>query len=132
MFPDQPNPYAAPKTDFTAVPPGTVDPALLKKIEVIIKDAGQFWLAIIICILCSALGSVIIGPWYFVRLMQWNSIAKSQPMLLDPNAPRGSVARRFQSAKIKLIIGISFGVLIFLLVIVLFMVSFASALRAGS
>ena len=112
MTSEQPNPYAAPRADFAAeiTHKDNIDPASLNKIEAIIKDAGQFWLAIIICLVCSALGSIIIGPWYFVRLMQWRSMAQKLPMLLDQNAPHGSLAQRFQSAKIKLIIGISFGV----------------------
>ena len=128
---DQPNPYAAPATDSTAASHGNVDPASLKKIEAIIKDAGQFWLAIIICIVCSGVGSIIIGPWYLVRLIQWNSMAQAQPRLLERNVPRGSLAQRFQSAKIKLIIGMSFGAVILLLVILsvilLFVISVNSA-----
>ena len=112
MTSNQQNPYAAPQGNF---PLAQEEYADQKKIEAIIKDAGQFWLAIILCVFCSGLGALIIGPWYFVRLLQWNSIARSQPLLLDPNVPRGSVAQRFQSAKIKLIIGIGFGALIFLL-----------------
>ena len=131
MTADQPNPYASPVTDSQVASQVSIDPAALKKIEAIIKDAGQFWLAILICILCSALGSIIIGPWYLVRFLQWNSMAQAQPMLLDPNAPRGSLAQRFQSAKIKLIIGMSFGALIFLLVTLLFAVSFASSLAGA-
>jgi hypothetical protein len=128
---DQPNPYASPVTDSAAASSLNIDPASLKKIEAIIKDAGQFWLAILMCIVCSALGSIIIGPWYLVRFLQWNSMAKAQPMLLTRDVPRGSLAQRFQSAKIKLIIGMSFGALIFLLVALLFIVSFASAAAAS-
>lgn len=131
MNPNQPNPYAAPLTDSTAAAPVNIDPATLKKIEAIIKDAGQFWLAIIMCIICSAVGSIIIGPWYLVRLLQWNSLANANPMLLDRNVPRGSLAQKFQSAKIKLIIGICFGAVIFALVGLLFVVSFAGALTAA-
>ena len=123
MTGDQPNPYAAPETDSTAASKGNFDPASLKKIEAIISDAGQFWLAIIMCLVCTGLGALIIGPWYLVRLIQWNSMAKAQPMLLAPNVLRGSLEQRFQSAKIKLIIGISFGAVILLLVILLLVTS---------
>ena len=119
------NPYASPQTDVTAAPGGIsphVDPATLRKIEAVIKDAGQFWLAILLCILCSALGSLIIGPWYLVRLMQWQKLANEHPMLVDPGVPRGSIAQRFQSAKTKLIIGIAFGALMLALVAVYFLV----------
>ena len=128
MTANQPNPYASPESASSTASGLSIDPASLKKIEAIIKDAGQFWLAILMCIVCSALGSIIIGPWYLVRFLQWNSMSHAQPMLLEPNAPRGSLAQRFQSAKIRLIVGMSFGALIFLLVAVLFMISFASAL----
>jgi hypothetical protein len=124
---DQPNPYAAPETDSTAASQGNFDPTSLKMIEAIIKDAGQFWLAIIMCIVCTGLGALIIGPWYLIRLIQWNSIARAQPMLLAPNVLRGSLEQRFQSAKIKLIIGISFGAVILLLLILLLVTSFVSA-----
>ena len=58
-------------------------------------------------------------------------MAKAQPMLLERDVPRGSLAQRFQSAKIKLIIGMSFGALIFLLVALFFLVSLASALATA-
>jgi hypothetical protein len=117
------NPYAP-----TALPTDNdssqIDPVLLAKINAIIKDAGQFWIAILLCILCSALGSVIIGIWYAVRLMQWNAIANSQPLIMAPNPAPGSIAAKFQGAKVKLIVGVVFGVCIFALMIayVVFMV----------
>jgi len=123
MSSDQPNPYAPPETDpmAQAVPmQGPVDQAVVKKIEAIVKDADQFWMAILLCFLCTGLGMIIIGPWYFVRLLQWNSMARAQPLLLDPNVPYGSLAKRFQSARTKLIIGMSFGAVIMLLAILVF------------
>ncbi len=113
---DQINPY-----ESTAFPLGpealAVDTVLLAKVNAIIKDAGQFWIAILLCILCSALGSLIIGIWYAVRLKQWYAIAKSQPLLMEPNVAPGSVASKFQGAKIKLIIGMVFGIVIVLALI---------------
>jgi len=111
------NPYASPQPDAGYASPEIAEKATMAKIEAIIKDAGQFWLAILLCIFCSALGSLIIGPWYFVRLLQWNSIARAQPMLLEPTVPKGSIAQRFQTARIRLIIGIGFGVLMVILVL---------------
>ena len=111
MSNDQNNPYAP--SMFPADTNGQgVDPVLLAKVNAITKDAGQFWVAMVLCIICSALGSLIIGIWYGVRLMQWNAIAKSQPLLMDPNAAPGSVAAKFQGAKVKLIIGMVFGIVI--------------------
>jgi len=121
---DEPNPYASPIATPAA---RAVDPVLLAKVEAIIKDAGQFWLAILICIFCTGLGAIIIGPWYLIRLMQWNSLARSQPMLVDPNVHHGSIAHKFQSAKIKLIIGISFGTVIFLFVALVVLLAVSSA-----
>jgi hypothetical protein len=109
---EETNPYASPVTESVVQCRESIDPALLKKIEAVIKDAGQFWLAIIACILCTWVGAIIIGPWYLARLFQWNAIAKAQPMLLAPNVPRGSVAQRFQASRIKLIIGMVMGGLI--------------------
>lgn len=129
MSMDRPNPYTSPMANFGGPRPGGVDPRTVEKAEAIIKDAGQFWLAILMCFLCSALGSVIIAPWYLVRLLQWNSLAKSQPMLLDPNVPQGSLAYRFQAAKIKLIIGICFGAVAFLVTVVTIIVLISSAPR---
>jgi hypothetical protein len=129
MSMDRPNPYTSPMADFGAPPPGAVDPRTVEKVEAIIKDAGQFWLAILMCIFCSGLGSIIIGPWYLVRLLQWNSLATSQPMLVDPHVSRGSIAHRFQSAKIKLIIGICFGAVTLVLTVLVVAVLIASAPR---
>ena len=113
MSNDQSNPYAPTISSAVANTSG-VDPVLLAKVNAIIKDAGQFWIAMVLCLLCSALGSLVIGIWYAVRLMQWNAIAKSHPLLMDPNAAPGSVAAKFQGAKIKLIIGMVFGIVILL------------------
>lgn len=107
----QPNPYASPTHAGPVVDAHNLPPEVVSKAEAIIKDAGQFWLAIIICICCSALGSIIIGPWYLVRLLQWNSLSSAHPQLREMGAPPNSLAARFQGAKIKLIIGMSFGVL---------------------
>lgn len=117
MSNDPTNPYASTSmpTESNSIPAG-VDPALLAKIKAIVKDAGQFWLAMILCLCCSALGSVIIGIWYAVRLMQWNAIANSQSWLMVPNATPGSLQAKFQGARTKLIIGMVFGfVILFLL-----------------
>ncbi len=111
MSNDKTNPYA-PTVSTTVADASGVDPVLLTKVNAIIKDAGQFWIAMVLCLLCSAFGSLIIGIWYAVRLMQWNAIAKSQPLLMDPNAAPGSVAAKFQGAKTKLIIGMVFGIVI--------------------
>jgi hypothetical protein len=46
---DQPNPYAAPQPDLGSASQVNLDPATLRKAEAIIKDAGQFWLAILMC-----------------------------------------------------------------------------------
>ena len=50
-------------------------------------------------------------------------------MLLDPHVPRGSVAQRFQAAKIKLISGICFGGAALLLTVIAVLVLIASAPR---
>jgi hypothetical protein len=105
----QPNPYASPVGVGPTVDAHGLPPDVVNKAEAIIKDAGQFWLAIIICICCSALGSIIIGPWYLVRFNQWNTLAKTYPQLREHGAPHGSLPQRFQGAKIKLILGMSFG-----------------------
>jgi hypothetical protein len=131
MTRDSQNPYASPQADSTFASQAHADQATLTKIEAIIKDAGQFWSAILMCIFCTGLGAIIIGPWYLIRLIQWSSIARAQPMLLDPNVPRGSLAQRFQSARTKLIIGMSFGALVFLLVLLLLVAAMASAGNHG-
>ena len=127
MSREPPNPYASPQADLAPASQEHYDPVSLRKIEAIIKDAGQFWLAILICILCTGWGAFIIGPWYLVRFLQWNSMAQAYPMLLDAGAPRGSLARRFQSARTKLIIGMAFGAAILLLVILFLVVLFLKA-----
>lgn len=114
MTVDNPNPYASPMVDSTPPAQGDVDAITIAKAEVIIKEANQFWLAILMSIFCVFLGSLIIGPWYLFRLIQWSALARSQPLLVAPNAPRGSIAQRFRAARVKLIIGFSFGALAFL------------------
>lgn len=119
MNSDPINPYESPlsSTPLATQAPPAVDLVMLNKVNAIIKDAGQFWLAILLCLFCTGLGAIIIGPWHFVRLMQWMSVAKAEPRLLDTHASPGSIAKKFQSAKVKLIIGMSFGLLILLFVL---------------
>jgi|LakMenEpi03Aug12_release.lakeMendotaPanAssembly.Ray.scaffolds.fasta_scaffold26815_2 hypothetical protein len=115
---DSPNPYSAP----SIIPASTQSPTLpisepdLKSIQVIIKDAGQFWLAIILCLLCSGIGSLIIGPWYISRLLQWSKLKNKYPALMDP-APPNTLPTNFQNAQWKLIVGITFGGIILLMVL---------------
>lgn len=84
----------------------------MKKIDAIIRDADQFWLAILLCFLCSILGMLLIGPWYLIRLLQWNAMANQEPRLLAQDVLPGSIAFRFQRAKIKLIIGFVVGMIL--------------------
>ena len=112
-MPDQPNPYQAPNSSCV---PGDVDVGEipqrdLKKIQGIVNEAGQFWLAIILCLFCSGLGMIAIGPWYGIRLFQWYSMSKQHPQLLAPGHPPGSLPKRFQSAQWKLWVGLSAGLL---------------------
>jgi hypothetical protein len=106
---NSPNPYASPVHVGPMVDSHQMPPDAVAKAETIIKDAGQFWLAIIMCFCCSGIGSLIIGPWYFFRLTQWNALSSTYSYLREPG-PANSLAARFQGAKTKLIIGISFGV----------------------
>ena len=118
MNEDPANPYSAPQTrprldsdvDGDAL---NLDAITRKKVDAIIKDAGQFWLAILMCIFCSGLGMVIIGPWYAVRLLQWNAMSNRFPQLMVPGPRRGSLQQKLQSAKTKLIIGMSVGAMVF-------------------
>lgn len=109
------NPYSPPQT--TAIARAVVvDYGLtekdLKKANAIIKDANQFWLAILLCLLCSMIGAILIPIWYGVRLLQWNALGKKYPILVDWET-NDELPRRFRSAKWKLIVGIVVGILIF-------------------
>jgi hypothetical protein len=66
MSKDSSNPYAP--TAFAIETPA-VDAALLAKVNAINKDAGQFWLAMLLCLLCSALGSLIIGMVFGIVIL---------------------------------------------------------------
>ena len=111
----EPNPYAAPtspakvNSDVGSI---VLDPKDRKKAEAIVKDAGQFWLAIILCIFCSINGALLIPIWYTVRFLQWNSMAKKYPALVAAGAPAGSFPAKFKSSQWKLIVGIVIGVVI--------------------
>lgn len=95
--------------------PFAIDPADRKKLDTVIKDAGQFWIAIVLCLLCSAIGAIIIPFWYMARLIQWNGLAKKYPDLLVEGAPTGSIQAKFRSAQWKLIVGMVVGGCIFVL-----------------
>ncbi|TWU51851.1 hypothetical protein [Rubripirellula reticaptiva] len=128
---DQANPYAPSSGPSMALPTeGNLNASELKKAEAIIKDARQFWLGILLCFLCSGFGMVIIGPWYLTRLLQWNKMSKQHPFLMNPEALPLSLPKRFQSSKWKLMAGLGFGLLMFLLLGLLLVVSFAAASQA--
>ncbi len=110
------NPYAPIPIPLRTETPIQIDDPTHTKIKAIIKDADQFWLAILLCLLCSGIGSIVIGVWYLVRLLQWNSMSQAQPLLMVANPTPGSIAAKFQGAKIKLIAGFAFGILMLLLV----------------
>jgi hypothetical protein len=116
MSSDQTNPYAPISTPIGTDLPVPMDNNTRAKLDAIIKDANQFWIAILLCIICSGVGSLIIGIWYLVRLLQWNAMAKAHPLLLVENPPPGSIAANFQGSKAKLIVGMVFGALMIFLV----------------
>ena len=115
---NEPNPYAAPlaETVHAQVKIGKIPERDLAKIGAIIKDAGQFWLAIILCILCSLLGAAIIPIWYGIRLVQWSNMSKKYPGLLTPNSPPKSLPSQFQSAQWKLWVGLGVGFVLAILI----------------
>jgi hypothetical protein len=83
---------------------------VVHKARAIVEDAGQFWLVILICLVCPSIASIFTAPWYFVRLWQWHSLARNYPWLLQPDAP-GSLPDRFQRAKWKLLAGMCVGII---------------------
>ena len=130
MSNDPLNPYAPTPTQIGTEHAIPMDPATRKQFNAIIKDANQFWIAILLCMLCSGIGSLLIGVWYLARLLQWNSMNKAYPLLMVENPPPGSMAAKFQSAKVKLIVGLIVGVVMLFLVlayiVLMFFVGFTS------
>lgn len=90
-------------------------PGDIKRIEAIISDARMVAVAILLCLVCSGCGVIIIGPWYFARLMQWNRWASECPGLVDGAAEFGSLPQRFQAARGRLIVGLVVGGIMLLL-----------------
>lgn len=117
------NPYATPTSnDVRDHFPIELDPKDRKKVEAVIKDAGQFWLAIILCIVCSAICAIIIPIWYLVRLLQWNALGTKYPALMAPGVPANTIQAKFQSSQWKLIVGMLVGGVVFAFVILYFLV----------
>jgi hypothetical protein len=75
-----------------------------------------------ISVLCSAIGFMLIGIWYFARLMQWRTLAAKYPALLAPTVERTSLPSRFQKAKTHLILGMSIGAVLAFCIFSLFFV----------
>ena len=109
------NPYASPPVNAPVDPLEEfrirLDGPDHVKAEAIIKDAGQFWVAIILCVLCSLIGPIIVPIWYTVRLVQWNRLSNKYPDLMVAHVSRGTFQAKFQSAQWKLITGLVFGYL---------------------
>ena len=100
------NPYASP---VSAVPVrDTVQDELdlqdWKKARAIIKDAGSFWLGIILCFICCAVG-VVLSLHYFLRYQQWRSLASKYPVLVSNDGAASSFKAKFKSAQWKLLTG---------------------------
>ncbi len=127
------NPYATPTaTEITRDPaPIDLDPKDRKKVEAVIKDAGQFWLAIILCLLCSAIGALIIPIWYLIRLLQWNSLAGKYPALVSDGVPANSLQAKFKSSQWKLIVGMVVGGVVFAFVMLYVLLLVLAALDAA-
>jgi len=109
------NPYAPTSLTKHTNPPETelgIPEPDLKKARAVVKDADQFWLAILLCFFCTALGLILIGPWYLIRILQWKSLGARYPILMDAGALPKTFPYRFQRARTKMIIAIAFGGLI--------------------
>lgn len=92
-----------------------LDDVARAKVDAVIKDAGQYWLAILCCFVCTGVGFVVIGPWYYLRLRQWHALADKHVVLMTIDPTPGSVADRFQRAKGQIKIGLGFGAGLFIL-----------------
>lgn len=103
---------ASPEIDFP------ISPEDLKKAKAVIKEGDQFWVAILAMIFCSALGILLLGPWYFVRYLQWKSLAAKYPELTSSNSVRGSLPDKFLKAKLKLQICMGIGLVLLLLILI--------------
>ncbi|MBL8854931.1 MAG: hypothetical protein JNK57_13275 [Planctomycetaceae bacterium] len=126
---NQENPYAPPTIASAPIGgqsnqpfPFVTDSADRMILKEVIRDAGQFWVAIALCLSCSAIalgnscsaiGAFIIPFWYLARLLQWNRLAKQYPDLMLRGAPPGSIQAKFQSSQWKLIVGMIAGACIF-------------------
>ena len=110
-----------------AAPEIDIDPATVAKIEVIIRDAREWWAAVLLCVCLVGVGALIIGAWYLMRFVQWRKMAHQHPMLLNPDAPRNSLGQRFQAAQTSLLIGMSVGWLVWFLILVVIILAFALA-----
>ncbi len=107
------NPYAAPQVESEADIGDDGKPIAMgidveKKVKAIIRDAKQFWIAIICCFLCTPIACAVVIPWYFNRLKDWSKMAEADPKLVQKDSPYGATAKQFRSAKTKLKIGVGF------------------------
>ncbi len=109
------NPYAAPATEpVMSLSTNRFDPVTVKKVEAVIKDASQVVLAVLIGFLCTGFAWLLIGPWFFYRLLCWNRLAREYPSLLLGGAPVGSLEQRFQASRGRLIGGLIVGAVMLL------------------
>ena len=97
-----------------------------EKAEIVIRDSRFFFLALIFISFCQILALFFIMPWYYIRLAQWNDLAKRYPSLLCKNPTPRSISDRFQRSKRKLwaclIVGLGW-VIVLLGIIVFFLVT---------
>ncbi len=64
--------------------------------------------------------------------MQWKRLASENPQLVQQPVPQGSLAQRFQKARVKLLIGLGFGCFMLMIVIAAAAVLVASVSRVNA
>ena len=92
-----------------------IDPEDEKTIRSIIREGERLLVySILGVVCCSCMLLIFIFPiWYYWRLRQWNRFSEAYPLLLDPNAPPGSLPRQFQDCRRKLHTGFVIGICCF-------------------
>ena len=107
------NPYSPPTTAWSTTRDDQSEIELndLTKIRNLLSEANRFWIVILLCAFLGPILTVLMPIWYGARLSQFGKLAKQYPSLLNQDARPGSLEKKFQSAKWKLIAGVAASVL---------------------
>jgi hypothetical protein len=93
--------------------------------RVIVSDAEYMPWLLVACLCCCAIPVPFMLPYYAYRLSNWTKLDAKFAELHSPNSfsPHGQLASDFQDARIRLILGVIFGAVYYIVALVIALIN---------